>query len=471
MEASGLFPDGAPPPPRQVLADLLDGVGYAPALAEGVALTGSDPVLPSSFAVGTVAQATIAAVAAAASDLWIRRGGTAQEIAVDMRHAAQEFRSERHFTTDGKPPGRLWDAIAGTYRCGDGRWVRLHTNFPHHRDGILALLECDHERAAVQAALDNWQADSFEDAVAARGLVATMMRSAEDWLATPQGAALAGQPLIGLERIGEAPPQPLAAAGRPLAGLRVLDLTRIVAGPVGCKALAAHGAEVMRIASPKLPFIAPLVVDYGRGKLSAYADLDREAGRAALRGLLQQADVFVQAYRPGGIAARGFSPEDAARLRPGIVYASLCAYGYAGPWAARRGFDSLVQTASGINHAEAQAAGIDAPKELPCQALDHASGYLLALGILAALKRRAEEGGSWHVRVSLARSGRWLQSLGRVAGGLDCPDPVPGGELFEESESGFGKLRAISHAARLSRTPARWTRPSVPLGSHPPRWP
>jgi crotonobetainyl-CoA:carnitine CoA-transferase CaiB-like acyl-CoA transferase len=130
-----------------------------------------------------------------------------------------------------------------------------------------------------------------------------------------------------------------------------------------------------------------------------------------------------------------------------------------------------VQTASGINHAEAQAAGVDAPKELPCQALDHASGYLLALGILAALKRRAEEGGSWHVRVSLARSGRWLQSLGRVAGGLDCPDPVPGGELFEESESGFGKLRAISHAARLSRTPARWTRPSVPLGSHPPRWP
>ena len=220
-----------------------------------------------------------------------------------------------------------------------------------------------------------------------------------------------------------------------------------------------------------MPFIPAAVKDYGRGKLSAYADLATEDGRADLTALAKQADVFVQAYRPGAIAARGFSPEALADLRPGIVYVSLCAYGYAGPWAARRGFDSLVQTASGINHAEAEAAGSEGPKELPCQALDHASGYLMALGAIAGLKRRAVEGGSWQVRVSLARTGRWLQSLGRIAGGLGCPDPVPGDGLFEESESGFGRLRAIRHAAQLSETPARWERPSVPLGSHPPRWP
>lgn len=468
---SGAFPDGPPPAPRHVLNELLAGIGLPATLAETVALTGNDPVLPSSFAVGTLAQTTIAAVAAAAADLWILRGGRPQEIAVDMRHAALEFRSERYFTTDGNPPGRIWDAIAGPYRCGDGRWVRLHTNFPHHRDGILDLLGCAYTREAVQAALDGWKADLFEDAVAERGLVATMMRSPADWLATPQGAALADQPLVTLERIGDAAPQPLSPAARPLEGLRVLDLTRIVAGPVGCKALAAHGADVMRIAAPKLPFIPAAVKDYGRGKLSAYADLDSEDGRADLWALLERADVFVQAYRPGGLAARGFSPVQAAQARPGIVYVSLCAYGDAGPWAERRGFDSLVQTASGINHAEAQAAGLDAPKELPCQALDHASGYLMALGAIAALKRRAEEGGSWHVRVSLARTGRWLQSLGRVAGGLDCPDPAPADDLFEESESGFGRLRALRHAAQLSETPARWRRPSVPLGSHPPRWP
>jgi crotonobetainyl-CoA:carnitine CoA-transferase CaiB-like acyl-CoA transferase len=468
---SGAFPEGPPLVPRQVLAELLAGVGLPATLAKGVALTGSEPVLPSSFAVGTAAQATIAAVAAAAADLWTRRGGKPQDIAVDMRHAALEFRSERLCRVDGQPAAPSWDAIAGTYRCGDGRWVRIHTNFPHHRDGILALLGCDYAREAMQAALDSWQADAFEDAVAERGLVATMMRSAEDWVASPQGAALAGQPLVTIERIGEAPPRPLPPADRPLGGLRVLDLTRIIAGPVCGRALAAHGADVMRIAAPRLPFIAPLVIDTGRGKLSAYADLAEADGRAALEALLQEADVFVQGYRPGGLAARGFSPQAVAEARPGIVYVSLSAYGHAGPWAGRRGFDSLVQTASGINHAEAAAAGIDGPKELPCQALDHASGYLMALGAIAALRRREDEGGSWQVRVSLARTGRWLQNLGRVAGGLDCADPSPEEDLFEDSDSGFGRLRAVRHAARLSLTPALWERPAVPLGSHPPRWP
>ena len=467
------FPEGSPPAPRQVLQDLLRMVELPPRLADRVSLTGSDPVLPSSFAVGTVAQATIAAVAAAAADLWILRGGTVQEIAVDMLHAALEYRSERLYHLDGKPPARLWDSIAGTYRCGDGRWVRIHTNFPHHRDGILALLDCSYDRAAVQAALDGWRADAFEDAVAARGLVATMMRSPEDWLATPQGQALADQPLIDLERIGEAPPQPLSPAARPLQGLRVLDLTRIIAGPVCGKTLAAHGADVMRIAAPRLPSVAPLVIDTGRGKLSAHADLDDPAGRDDLSALLREADVFVQGYRPGGLAQRGFSPEQAAAQRPGIVYVSLRAYGYCGPWAERRGFDSLVQTASGINHAEAEAAGIDTPKELPCQALDHASGYLMALGAIAGLRRRVLSGGSWHVRVSLARSGRWLQSLGRISGGLDCPEPDADAiaAVMEESASAFGRLSAVRHAARMARTPARWSRPAVPLGSHPPDWP
>jgi crotonobetainyl-CoA:carnitine CoA-transferase CaiB-like acyl-CoA transferase len=388
-----------------------------------------------------------------------------------MRHAAVEFRSERYQRVNGGPAPEIWDKIAGLYRCGDGRYVRLHTNFPHHRDGLLALLGCDNDRDAVARALGGWRAEDLETKAAEAGLVTAAARSFAEWDAQPQARAIAAQPLFAIDRIGAAPPEPLPSGDRPLAGVRVLDLTRIIAGPVCGRALAAHGAEVMRIASARLPFIAPLVIDSGRGKLSAYADLDTEDGRQALRGLLQDADVFVQGYRPGGLAARGFSPEQAAALRPGIVYVSLSAYGYAGPWADRRGFDSLVQTASGINHAEAGAAGIEGPKELPCQALDHASGYLMALGAIAGLLRRAEVGGSWHVRVSLARTGRWLQALGRVARGLDCAAPTPGDELFEEADSGFGKLQAIRHAAQLSETPARWARPAVPLGSHPPRWP
>jgi crotonobetainyl-CoA:carnitine CoA-transferase CaiB-like acyl-CoA transferase len=255
--------------------------------------------------------------------------------------------------------------------------------------------------------------------------------------------------------------------------LRVLDLSRVIAGPVAGRTLAAHGADVMLIASPNLPAIPWLTIDTGRGKLSSYADLATEEGRAALRGLIAKADIFSQGYRPQGLAELGFSPLEAARLSPGIVYVCLSAYGAAGPWAGRRGFDSLVQTATGFNHAEGQAAGVEGPKELPMQILDHATGYLMAFGAMMARARQAREGGSWHVQVSLARTGHWLWNLGRVENGLAAADigreaVLP---LLEESPSGFGTLSAVRHSAIMSATPASWTRPAVPLGTHSPQWP
>src|SRR5262245_19042123 len=260
---------------------------------------------------------------------------------------------------------------------------------------------------------------------------------------------------------------------RPLAGLRVLDLTRIIAGPIAGRALAADGADTMRISAPDLPFIDWLVKDTGRGKLSAFADPSTPDGSAALRRLIGDADIFLQAYRPGSLAARRLGPADVAALRPGIVYASLSAYGDVGPWALRRGFDSLVQTATGFNVAEAQAAGVEGPKELPCQALDHASGYLLAFGVLVARMRQASEGGSYLVRVSLAATGRWLCKLGRVENGFSCPFPAGDdiADLLEEPATPFGLMRTVRHAAQLSATPAGWTRSAVPLGTHLPVWP
>jgi hypothetical protein len=222
-----------------------------------------------------------------------------------------------------------------------------------------------------------------------------------------------------------------------------------------------------------LPFIDWLVKDTGRGKLSAFADIATPGGRAALRRLIGDADILLQAYRPGSLAARGLGPADVAALRPGIVYGSLSAYGDYGPWAVRRGFDSLVQTATGFNAAEAQAAGVEGPKELPCQALDHASGYLLAFGVLMARMRQAGEGGSWLVRVSLAATGRWIWNLGRVENGFSCAVPSRNdvADLLEESQSPFGLMRGVRHAAQLAATPAGWTRPAVALGSDPPVWP
>ncbi len=459
-------------PARELLAGLWSLAGGDPEPLSRVTLSGVDPVLPSSFRVGTAAQVTIAAAGLAAAELWRLRGGRAQAVSVDARAAAIEFRSERYLRVDGRAPATLWDPIAGVYRTGDGRFVRLHTNFPHHRANVVALLGCDGTRESVQAALAGWQAEAFESAANEAGGVVSMMRRPDEWGVHPQARALAALPVFEIERIGDAKPRPLAPATRPLSGVRVLDLTRIVAGPVCGRTLAAHGADVLRVASPELPFIEWLVIDTGRGKRSTYADLRDPAGRAALAALLREADVFVQGYRPGAIAAQGFSPADAARIRPGIVYVSLSAYSHAGPWSGRRGFDSLVQTATGFNHAEGAAAGIEGPKELPAQALDHGSGQLMAFAATMARARQAREGGSWHVRVSLAQTGRWLWELGRVDRGLVAPDPALDDvrDCIERSDSAFGRLDAVRHAAVLSETPVRYALPAVPLGTHEPHW-
>jgi len=459
--------------PRTILEQLWGAAGGDPDVVGDVELTGDDPVLPSSFRVGTVAQTTIAAAALAAAEIWRLRGGRRQPVKVDMRHAAVEFRSERYLRIAGKPPGPSWDKIAGIYGTGDGRKVRLHTNFPHHRQGMLKLLGCAYDREAVAAALGQWQAERFEAAVAEAGLVATMLRAPAEWADHPQGRAVAHLPLYEITKIGEAPARaPAAHPDRPLAGVRVLDLTRVIAGPVCGRALAAHGAEVMRITAPHLPGLPELDIDTGRGKLSAALDLRAAEDRERLTGLLRQAHVFVQGYRPGGLAALGFAPEACAELRPGIVVVTLSAYGHQGPWALRRGFDSLVQNANGLNVAEAEAAGVPAPRELPAQALDHASGYLMAFAAMMALARKAREGGSWHVRVSLAQTGHWLAGLGRVSDGFVCPDIALAeiGDLLDTTDTPFGRITSVRHAARLADTPAHWVRPPVPLGTHAPVW-
>jgi crotonobetainyl-CoA:carnitine CoA-transferase CaiB-like acyl-CoA transferase len=459
--------------PRDILAELWTSTGGDASALHRVTLTGDEPQLPSSFRVAAAAQVSIAAAGMAAANIWQLRSGQSQDIAVDMRHAVVECRSERYLRVDGKPPGPAWDAIAGIYKTGDARFVRLHTNFRHHRDAVCKVLNCKPERDEVQAALLRWDGEAFETAAYAGGCVVALMRSHDEWSALSHAQALAELPLISIEKIGEAAPKPWAPGDRPLAAVRVLDLSRVIAGPVAGRTLAVHGADVMLISSPNLPAIPWLAIDTGRGKLTSFVDLKSGQGREVLRGLLAQADIFSQGYRPTSIAALGFSPEDAARISPGIVYVSLSAYGHAGSWAGRRGFDSLVQTTTGFNHAEGRAAGVDGPKELPAQMLDHATGYMMAFAAMLAKARQSREGGSWHVRVSLAQTGRWLWNLGRVADGFKTED-LKGESVtpfIEEIASGFGPLRSVRHSAMLSKTPALWSRPAMPLGNHPPQWP
>jgi len=459
--------------PAEILEGIWTSAGGDKAALERVRLTGEEPQIPSSFRVAVAGQTTIAAAGLAAAEIWRQRSGEAQDVTVDMRHAVAECRSERYLRRDDKPPPPAWDKIAGVYRVRDNRFVRLHTNFPHHRDAVCKVLSCNAERDDVQAALLQWDGEAFETAAYAAGGVVALMRSYDEWSATPHAGELARLPLISIEKIGEAAPKPWPAGKRPLAGIRVLDLSRVIAGPVAGRTLAAHGADVLLISGPDLPDIPWLTIDTGRGKLTSFLELRSEEGRAVMRGLVAQADILSQGYRPQAIARLGFSPEEAARINPGIVYVTLSAYGHAGPWAERRGFDSLVQTTTGFNHAEGQAAGVDGPKELPAQMLDHATGYFMAFGAMMARARQAREGGSWHVRVSLAQTGRWLWNLGRLEGGLVTEDLKADAvqPFIERLPSGFGTLSSVRHAAILSRTPAHWSRPAMPLGSNPPEFP
>lgn len=297
-------------------------------------LAGTEPALPSSFAVGTAAQVSLAAAALVATEIGRVRNGLQQQVAVAMRLAALECIG--HFQLNGQAP-EAWDKLAGIYTCRTG-WVRLHTNFAHHRDAVLRLLGlpvgADTSRDAVAAALRERDAFAFEEDASAAGGVVAAMRSFDEWDAHPQSAAVAGQPLVSIERIGDAAPLSwprLPADAPPLQGLRVLDLTRILAGPVGGRTLAAYGADVMLINAPHLPNIAA-IADTSRGKLSAWADLRSASGREGLRHVLRGAHAIVQGYRPGALAALGFGANEMAAIQPGIVVVSLSAYGESGPW-------------------------------------------------------------------------------------------------------------------------------------------
>lgn len=457
--------------PTAVLANIWQ-MGGLPAEALAFAtLTGEDPVFPSSFAVGTAAQTGIAAAALAACELGHARGQTRQSVSVDMAHAAVECTN--WFSLDGRVP-EVWDKFSGLYICRDG-FVRIHANFLHHREGALRVMGLDPATATreqAEACMANWQALDFEDAAARAGLVVAAVRTFGEWDAHPHGQAIAAQALMHFEKIGEAAPlklPDLEAGERPLKRLRVLDLTRILAGPVCGRALAAYGADVLLVNSPNLPNIEA-IADTSRGKFSCHIDLRTPAGQANFKALAAQAHVFVQGYRPGALASLGLGAAELAQMRPGIVCVSLSAYGDQGPWAQRRGFDSLVQTATGFNHAEMQASGGTAPQPMPMQILDCATGHLMAFAAAAALLKQQQEGGSWHVRLSLAQTGHWLRQLGRISAGFSVNRPDRKGFL-ETSPSGFGELTAVRHAAVLSATPAHYLRPSSPPGTHAPAWP
>ena len=465
--------------PQQALRSILPSTGLSAERADAVTFTGgTDPILPTPFRIGVAGAATLAATGLAAADLWEQRSGRRQSVSVDVRQATASLRSGHYMRLGDGEVSAGRNPIMGVYPTKDGRWSYIHANFPNHRAAALKVLGCEENRDSVTRAVAGWNAIDLEEAIIANKGAGGMVRSKTEWADHPQASAIAALPLLEIIRIGDSKPEPLPAGDRPLSGIRVVDITRVLAGPTCARTLAEHGAEVLKVSAAHLPNLGYQELDTGLGKLSTYLDL-REPGKVdTLRGLIREADVFSQGYRPGTLGARGLSPEELAALRPGIVYVSLCAFGHTGPWASRRGFDTVVQTVSGITtrQAEAVPGKTPGPQFYPVSAIDYCTGYLMATGAMVALKRRAEQGGSWLVRISLAQVGKWIVDLGEVP--LDALAAVPEEFRAEELDrwsttttTPSGLLRHLKPVVQLSETPPYWARPSVPLGYHPPVWP
>jgi len=453
--------------------------GWGEERARAVEITGgTDPILPTSFRIAETSAAALAATGLAVSDLWQLRTGRRQDVAVDRRQATASLRSGHYMKLNGAPVSTARNAVMGVYPAKNGRWSYLHCNFPNHRAAALGVLGVPEDREAVREAVAKWDALELEEAIIAAKGAGGMVRTTDEWAKHPQAAAIASLPLMEIVKIGGSPPEKLPDGDRPLSGIRVLDLTRVLAGPTCARTLAEHGADVLKISAAHLPNLGYQEYDTGHGKLSAHLDLREPEDVETLRGLVRDADVFSQGYRPGTLGTRGFSPEALANVRPGIVFVSLCAFSHVGPWASRRGFDTVVQTVSGITARQGELfpGAAPGPQFYPVSAIDYLTGYLMAFGAMVALARRVREGGSWLVRISLAQTGRWLVGRGEVPKSdlKDVPKEFTSAELERWSvttDTPVGRLRHLGPVVRLSETPPRWARPSVPLGYHEPVWP
>jgi crotonobetainyl-CoA:carnitine CoA-transferase CaiB-like acyl-CoA transferase len=448
--------------------------------ADRVAVEGEQSLLDTPLRAAELSAAVLAAQAALICKIWEMRTGRRQTAAIDREGAALALQSV-FYQRQWSHPIMLTEPSYPTvslYETADRRWVMINGGYPKLRDGLLDLLSCANSADAVRAAVARWDAVELEEEAARRGLCAVMVRAPGEWRSHPQGQALADVSVVEIERIADGPAVPFPAIStatpptgvRPLSGVRVLDLTHVIAGPTCAKTLAEQGAAVLHVYAPQRPQLPPFDMDTGHGKLSTFLDLATSDGAATLRELVAGADVFAESYRPGAMARLGFCPAALAKLRPGIVAVSVSCYGFEGPWAMRPGFEQLAQAATGI-------ATVQGSREKPELALsfypnDYITGFLAALGTLAALIRRATEGGSYHVRVSLCRTAMLLldQGLGERPVGVTVPAPLLA-RYMQERDSALGRLHHLGPVLRYSETPSRWDLPPSPLGAHPPRWP
>ncbi len=441
-------------------------------------ITGGDPVLSTHFKIGETGAAVLAAIGVAVSDIWEMKTGRRQNVSIDARSAAAALKSFAYLQARQKDGSyQAFDfaashlvalSVSQPFATKDGRWFLPHFGLDHLKERVLGVLGCEATPEAVARAISQWDALELEDAIDQARACGAMVRENSEWLAHPHGQALAARPVVEIEKIGESDPEPFPADGPALGATRVLDLTRILAGPVAARTCAEFGAEVLMVAARHAPQIETFVIDLSHGKRSCFLNLDLPQEAEQLRHLVRGADVFSQGYRPGVLAARGFGPGQLAALRPGLIYASIECFGQYGPLRHRAGWEQVAQAVTGLCHDS----GGDRPALLPAAACDYTTGYLAAFGILLALARRAVEGGSYHVKVSLCQSGMFLyrqDKTGAPEADMDLA-PAEVAALQIDSDSGYGPIRHLGPVLKLSETAPGWSCPAPMLGSDTAEW-
>ena len=449
------------------MTDPLNTIQAALALPATAPTFNGAGALPSAFAVTDLASASIAAAGQAMARLIEQQTGRLPGVSVDRRLASFWFASSIRPQGWQVPP--LWDAVAGDYASADG-WIRLHTNAPHHRAAAERVLGKVADRAGMAANVARWNAAELEEAIVQADGCAAQMRSVQDWQRHPQGLAVNSEPLVQRQTFATARETPwLGSIARPLAGIKVLDLTRVLAGPVASRFLAGLGADVLRIDSPTWnePGVVP---EMTLGKRCARLDLKRSDDRQAFEGLLKDADILFHGYRADALEHLGYTTAELQILAPGLIDVSLNAYGWSGPWRNRRGFDSLVQMSCGIAQAGMAWKQADTPVPLPVQALDHATGYLMAASALQALSERLRSGRGGSARLSLARTAKCLLEAGQVSEQPALRAEEPGDQGLVVEQTAWGPAHRLLAPLNISGTPLQWDLPAQELGSHRAQW-
>ena len=479
-----LHADNAPPSALSALQELLTLRGDQPLGSDELTIRGNDPFFKIPFHLGETTAAVLGATGIAVNDIWEQRTGARQRISVDVRHAAATVRTV-DYTRKRMPQGHFEHipvptdmsymlTVTQPWKTRDDRWFLPHFNLPHLARRVLGVLGSDYTPQAVQQAVSQWNSSDLEEAIAQVRACGAIIRTQEEWLAHPQGQYLANRPVIEITKIADSEPEPIrGTADRPLSGLRALDLTRILAGPITGRTLAEHGADVLMVTGKDLPQTPEHVRDTSHGKRSCFLDIKDAHERLRIQELARTADVFINGYRPGRLQDYGLGVEELAQQRPGLIYVSISCYGSGGPFADRSGWEQVAQAATGICHTYGESIQAGQPKLVFAPVCDYTTGYLGALGTLIALRKRAEEGGSYHVQVSLCQSSMFIQRRGLLEDFSNAPERLTEAELeklFVEAQSSYGLLRTLGPALGMSHTPPYWATPTPALGADLPQW-